>query len=130
YSIDERARLMLAVGLGVTGETVARWAAHRGESITIVEDRPGGDLYEQRAAAARELGHVIVGAPDAHTLGELVRNADIVVPSPGVPEHHPVYALASASGTSVFSEIELAGRELAARGRTLVAITGTNGKTT
>jgi UDP-N-acetylmuramoylalanine--D-glutamate ligase len=49
------------------------------------------------------------------------------VPSPGVPANHPDLAAARAASILIWSEIELAWRFL--RGR-LVAITGSNGKTT
>jgi UDP-N-acetylmuramoylalanine--D-glutamate ligase len=72
----------------------------------------------------------VVGAPSEDGLAELVAGADLVVPSPGVPEAHPVYRLAAGAGVPVRSEVELAGAAAARRGLPLVAVTGTNGKTT
>jgi len=118
------------LGLGVTGAAVVEWATARGITLTVVEDHPAGDDYEARAAAARVQGHHVVAAPGAAELDALVRAADIVIPSPGVPESHPVFATARVTGTAVRSEIELAGAEFARRRVPLVAITGTNGKTT
>jgi UDP-N-acetylmuramoylalanine--D-glutamate ligase len=60
-------------------------------------------------------------------LAELVAAAELVVPSPGVPAHHAVFALAEAAGTVVESELGLAADAIDVP---LVAITGTNGKTT
>ena len=53
--------------------------------------------------------------------------SDAVVPSPGVPDHHPVFAAAAAASVPVLSEFDLAARW---DDRPHVAITGTNGKTT
>ena len=53
--------------------------------------------------------------------------SDAVLPSPGVPDHHRLFALAAAAGVPVLSEFDLAGRW---DQRPIVAITGTDGKTT
>ena len=52
---------------------------------------------------------------------------DILVVSPGIPLTHPVFAAAEAAGVEVMGEIEYAYRESTGA---LLAITGTNGKTT
>jgi UDP-N-acetylmuramoylalanine--D-glutamate ligase len=54
--------------------------------------------------------------------------SDVVIRSPGVPGHLPILKKIERRGIPVWSELELAGRYL--RFRDLVAITGTNGKTT
>ncbi|HMC78992.1 MAG TPA: UDP-N-acetylmuramoyl-L-alanine--D-glutamate ligase [Acidimicrobiia bacterium] len=118
----------LVVGLGVTGEAVARRLAADGP-VTVVDDNPSGPGFAERAAALAALGVTVVGAPAAEQLAALIAAADLVVPSPGVPESHPVYGLAGRAGVPLRSEIELAGAA-ARRGLPLVAVTGTNGKTT
>ena len=117
------------VGLGVTGEAVARRLAADGP-VTVVDDRPGSAGFAERAARLEALGVGIVGGPGPDQLAKLVAAADLVVPSPGVPEAHPVYGLAAERGVPLHSEIELAGTAAARRGLPLVAVTGTNGKTT
>ena len=119
----------LVVGLGVTGEAVARRLAADGP-VTVVDDNPSAARFAERAAALEALGVQVVGAPTEARLAELVTGADLVVPSPGVPESHPVYRLAEGAGVPLRSEIELAGEAAADRGLALVAVTGTNGKTT
>ncbi len=69
----------------------------------------------------------LVEAPDADALADLVAAVDAVVPSPGVPDHHPVFAAARRAGVPLQSEFDLAARW---DRRPQVAITGTNGKTT
>ena len=120
---------VLVVGLGVTGEAVARRLAVDGP-VTVVDDDPASGRFAERAAGLEALGVRVVGAPGAGALADLVAAADLVVPSPGVPEAHPVYGLAERAGVPLRSEIELAGAAAAGRGLPLVAVTGTNGKTT
>ena len=121
--------MKLVVGLGITGEAVARRLAADG-AVTVVDDNPNSARFAERAAGLEALGVTVIGAPTPEQLAELVAAADLVVPSPGVPEAHPVYGLAVEAGVPIYSEIELAGVAAAARGLPLVAVTGTNGKTT
>lgn len=121
--------MILVVGLGITGEAVARRLAADG-AVTVVDDNPGSARFAERKAGLEALGVTVIGAPAPDRLAGLVADADLVVPSPGVPEAHPVYGLAGEAGVPIHSEIELAGVAAAARGLPLVAVTGTNGKTT
>jgi UDP-N-acetylmuramoylalanine--D-glutamate ligase len=57
----------------------------------------------------------------------LVADVDAVLPSPGIPDRHPVFALAEASDRPVLSEYDLARNW---DDRPVIAITGTDGKTT
>lgn len=116
------------VGFGVTGRAVAVDLGRRGEVVAVVEDAPSEDQRQQAAA----LGLRLVEHPDDAELRALVAASRLVVPSPGVPVSHPVYRLAAEAGVPVRSEIELGWQRLTARDDppTLVAVTGTNGKTT
>ncbi len=69
----------------------------------------------------------LVEHPGADDLRRLVESADLVATSPGVPVRHPVFLAAAELGVPVLGEIELAWRDL---DRPVVAVTGTNGKTT
>jgi UDP-N-acetylmuramoylalanine--D-glutamate ligase len=113
----------LVVGLAVTGSAVARSLLQRDEQVLAVDDRGGPVATE----AAAELGLDLVVAPDHDQLTALVRAAGAVLPTPGLPAAHPVFELAAASGTPVLSEFDLAARW---DDRPLLAITGTDGKTT
>ncbi|MGH9094945.1 MAG: Mur ligase family protein, partial [Acidimicrobiales bacterium] len=121
----------LIAGFGVTGRAVARALVEDGELPAVVEDRPdaaGRDL-------AASLGLALVGSSDRDALRALVGGVDRVVPSPGLPPHHPVLTVAVELGVPVVSEIEVAWERLTGPAATggsprLVAITGTNGKTT
>ncbi|MEA2704004.1 MAG: UDP-N-acetylmuramoylalanine--D-glutamate ligase [Actinomycetota bacterium] len=113
----------LVIGLGVAGASAARRLAQRGWSVTILEDRPS-EASRSRAELLGDAVAVVEGASDVEAL---VAGADVVVPSPGVPIGHPAIQRALATGTRVWTEFELAARWSEVP---MVAITGTNGKTT
>lgn len=138
---------VLVVGLAVTGEAVARHRSGAGDTVVVIEDRPGvASDWDVRVAAARALGATVLERPDPGRAAELAADADLVVPSPGVPERHPAIAAARLAEVPVRSEIDLAADVLAGevlagdhlpaevwadRGApALIAVTGTNGKTT
>jgi UDP-N-acetylmuramoylalanine--D-glutamate ligase len=116
---------VLVLGLGASGAAVARLLAERGEHVTVVDDRDD-DALAARAGDLRGLG---VAARLGGGGGELLAGQDAVVVSPGVPQAHPLIAAAQAAGLAVWSEPELAARLNDGRTR-VVAVTGTNGKTT
>jgi len=106
----------LVVGLGRSGRAAAALLARRGWSVVAVD---AGEVSAPELAAAG----VEVRAPwDAP-----VPDVDLLVKSPGVPAHAVPVVAARGAGATVWSEIELAARELP---NPLMGITGTNGKTT
>jgi UDP-N-acetylmuramoylalanine--D-glutamate ligase len=112
---------VLVYGTGVSGQAAARHLRAEGAEVLCADDDPG----ERPRRVAAELGVELVVAPDAGALRRLAADLDEVVVSPGVPARHPVFALASE--LPVVGEVELAWR----RARVpVVAVTGTNGKTT
>jgi UDP-N-acetylmuramoylalanine--D-glutamate ligase len=122
-AIDLTGKRVLVVGLARTGIATALFCATRGAHVTASEERPESEVAEaveklRAAGCALELG--------GHTRRTFVEQ-DLIVPSPGVPPELPQLEAARAEGIPIWSEIELAWRFL--RGR-MVAITGSNGKTT
>jgi UDP-N-acetylmuramoylalanine--D-glutamate ligase len=119
---------VLIVGFGVTGHAVARYLRQQDVAVTVVDNQPAPAARRD----AEELGVSFVDAPSRAALASLVASSTMIVPSPGVPSDHPVYALADDAGVPVRSEIELAWESLADRPQPpkLIAVTGTNGKTT
>ncbi len=118
----------LVLGLGkMTGAAVAGVLVESGADVRVHESflTPA---REALAASLSERGvRVSFGEPDAGVVDDLVGWADVVVPSPGVPPSNPVLAAALTRGTRVISEVELGFGFV--RGPVL-AVTGTNGKTT
>jgi UDP-N-acetylmuramoylalanine--D-glutamate ligase len=121
---------VLVLGLGVTGDAVVRHRAAEGDRVTVVEDAPGGDAYKRRRQTAIAAGADVVERPDPNRLVALARGSDLLVPSPGVSERHPAIEVAAEAGVVIRAEVDLAAELAAARGKPLVAVTGTNGKTT
>jgi UDP-N-acetylmuramoylalanine--D-glutamate ligase len=112
---------VLVVGLGRSGIAAAALCAARGAQVTVTDKRPAAELT---AALAR------LPAGVAQELGghrrETFLGADLIVLSPGVPEI-PELTAARAAAVEVTGELELASQFVSA---TIVAITGTNGKST
>jgi UDP-N-acetylmuramoylalanine--D-glutamate ligase len=90
--------------------------------VVAVDEKPAaewGEAYSRIAASP----WLSVGRYDASVLA----GADLIVPSPGIPPRNAILAAAQAAGLPILSEIELAYRHLRVP---LIAVTGTNGKTT
>ena len=113
----------LVVGLGSTGAAVASALLQAGAHVTAV-DAAAGEAVEASAQQLRVQGATVLLGRSQPLPGPW----DLVVPSPGVPEHSPMLT-ALEGEIEVWSEPELAWRLNAGRTR-LVAVTGTNGKTT
>jgi UDP-N-acetylmuramoylalanine--D-glutamate ligase len=120
---DLQGKRVLVVGLARTGAAVSLFSAGYGATVTAVDEKPESELAET-AARLRAAGvKLAFGAQDPAIFLE----QDLIVLSPGVPADLPELEAARSRGIPVWSEIELAWRFL--RGK-LVAITGSNGKTT
>ena len=114
---------ILIIGLGKTGIAAVRFLARRGAEIVVTDEKPLSLLKEAFDELADVLPHFKFRA------GGLAIGSDIdlVVPSPGVAPLHEILSEAVNRGIPVMSELELACRFLR---RPMIAITGTNGKTT
>jgi len=114
---------VLVVGAGKSGLAVASFLADKGAAVTLTDASqpviPEGDLERLVAAGVRlALGGYPEVKPDSF---------DLVVMSPGVPLTVEPARMASEYGIALTGELELAYRFCRAP---LVAVTGTNGKTT
>lgn len=116
-------------GLALSGEALAHQLVRRGWTVVVADDAPN----DEKRAAAAALGTTLVEAPDHAAMADLVARCDIVCPAPGVPETHPVVLAAQAAGRPVRTEIDLAyewEQQRPGGPRPMLAITGTDGKTT
>lgn len=113
----------LVVGLGVTGRAVTRALTRRGIDVVVVDDRPSDEVRR----FVDDAGLVLHDSSDAVAVARLVASADTVVPAPGLPDHHPVMREARTVGARIRSEFDLAADW---DDRPVVAVTGTDGKTT
>jgi UDP-N-acetylmuramoylalanine--D-glutamate ligase len=120
--------MILVLGLAETGVALARRLGAEGSDVVVVEDTPTTtERYRGRVAEIRAAGAELVEAPDHVRIRELATAADLVVPSPLVRASHPAIVAARAAGVPVSSEIDLAAERAS---MPIVAVTGTNGKTT
>jgi UDP-N-acetylmuramoylalanine--D-glutamate ligase len=119
--LDLNRKRVLVVGLGRSGIAAAQLCAARGARVTVTDRREwsalGAALAGLPVDIARELG--------GHRR-ETFTSAELIVLSPGVAEI-PELAAARAAGVPITGEIELASRFVSG---SLIAITGTNGKST
>lgn len=114
----------LVFGYSRTGAAVTEVLARYRASVAVADDRPEAFFGLETAVP---LGVTLYPGPPPSLLDQLVADAELVVVAPGVTPHHRVFGAARRHGREVISEIELACRLGAAP---LVAVTGTNGKTT
>ena len=118
---------VVVVGAGRSGMGAAEHLAKAGRDVVVTEGRPGPDA----AAAARLSAQGIPAVWGSHPL-TLLDDCEEVVLSPGVSPAIPFAAEAARRGIPLIGELELAHRALRARGdgAMILAITGTNGKST
>src|ERR1700688_3735066 len=114
---------VLVGGLGKSGVASALFLKAHGARITVSDTKSGDELRNEIPVL---LDHGITVETGGH--GERTfRGQDLIVVSPGVPVDSPSLVQARALGEPVIGEIELASRFLP---KNIVAITGSNGKTT
>ena len=121
--------MILVYGLAVAGAATVRALRQRGFDVIAADDT----VDDAKRRLAGDLDVELVAAPDNSRLADLVAASERVVPAPGVPETHRLFATARRAGRQVVSELELAyewEQDRAAGPRPLVAATGTDGKTT
>lgn len=101
----------LVVGLGRSGQAVVKQCQARGLDFVTYDDHLAADFSSASIGAIPWL------------------QVSCVVVSPGVPSQHAVVVAAEQNNREVLSEIEFALRLCSAK-MTILAVTGTNGKTT
>jgi len=122
-AMELKDKRVLVVGLARTGVALCRFLGKQGARIRLSEAKPAEALGRYLQA--------IEDLPVEKELGghqaEFFRQSDLIVVSPGVPMEIPPLVEARNWGIPVMSEVELAFRFLETP---LIAVTGTNGKTT
>lgn len=114
---------VIVVGLGLHGEAATEALLEEGIEVVVTEEDDTPALQERAASLIQKGAEVQFGTHDP----QLLKWADLIVPSPGVPPFNRLIDTAGRIGLKVWSEIELAWRLCEAP---IVAVTGTNGKTT
>ena len=115
-----RKRIVI-LGSGESGTGAARLARQKGFDVFVSDQGAIKPAYRSILVAEN-----IEFEEGVHT-PEKIFNAEIIVKSPGIPDKAPIVAQAKAYGIEVIDEIEFAFRYIKGK---VIAITGTNGKTT
>lgn len=119
-------RRVLVLGLGETGLAVARWVAREGGRPRIADTRAVPPKVDELRRALPE-AELRCGA----FAPELLETVDLLVSSPGLSLEGPFVQSAVARGIPLAGEIEVFAWGLRSHGRgKVIAVTGTNGKTT
>ncbi|MCD8198693.1 MAG: UDP-N-acetylmuramoyl-L-alanine--D-glutamate ligase [Phascolarctobacterium sp.] len=113
---------VIVYGSGISGQGAARVLAKEGWRVFLYDDQLCEISPELEKTLFAASGRVVCG-----NFPKLIGSADLMVLSPGIPVDSDNVRLAENSGMEVISEIELAYRIYKG---SLIAITGTNGKTT
>ena len=121
--MDVQGKRVLVVGLGKSGVASSLFLQSRGARVTVSDEKSQEQLRTEIPALLDKGIVVETGKHGERTF----REQDLIVVSPGVPNEVPPLMNARKLGIPVIGEIELAARFLEGK---VIAITGSNGKTT
>jgi UDP-N-acetylmuramoylalanine--D-glutamate ligase len=122
--MDYTGRNAVVLGLGLTGFSLARHLAARGATVRVADTRPAPPFADQWRAACP--GVAVTTGP---ITGATFAGADLIAISPGIAKDQEAIAGARERGAELVGDIELFARALPT-GQKVLAITGSNGKTT
>jgi UDP-N-acetylmuramoylalanine--D-glutamate ligase len=118
-------RKALVLGLGDTGLSMAKWLSRRGTAVRAADTRTAPPRLDD---LRRALPGVVADCGPFRD--EIFTGIDLIAVSPGVPLAEPAVRRALDRGVDLAGDIELFARALPAPRPRIVAITGTNGKST
>ena len=112
---------VVILGAGESGTGAALLAKAKGFEVFVSDSGAIKDKYKSELTS-----EAIPFEEEGHT-DEKILDAKLIIKSPGIPDKAPVLQKAAQLNISVIDELEFAFRHTAAK---IIAITGTNGKTT
>lgn len=118
--MEVKNKIIMVIGLARTGIAAANFLAERGADVTVYDQKTREELAESAQKLRPEVKLVFGGVKPGP-------DAELIVLSPGVDIHSPALDEARGRGVEIISELELACRFNKAP---IIAVTGTNGKTT
>ncbi|NOX97795.1 MAG: UDP-N-acetylmuramoyl-L-alanine--D-glutamate ligase [Nitrospirae bacterium] len=121
--MEVRGKKVTVVGLGKSGLAAAQLLIDRGAEVTVT-DKFSGEAIGKRAGKLKERGIKIEVGQHGQ---EAIEGADLIVVSPGVPPDSLSFTIAREKGIPLIGELELGCYWCEAP---IIAITGTNGKST
>nr|WP_295870038.1 UDP-N-acetylmuramoyl-L-alanine--D-glutamate ligase [uncultured Chitinophaga sp.] len=116
------AHKLIILGAGESGIGAALLGKQQGYDVFVSEGGTIKDNYKQELA----VNHIPF--EEGHHSWDVILGADEIVKSPGIPEKTELMKKVREKGVAVISEIELAYRF--SKGKKIIAITGSNGKST
>ncbi|MEW5887505.1 MAG: UDP-N-acetylmuramoyl-L-alanine--D-glutamate ligase [Pseudomonadota bacterium] len=127
--MELKGKRVLVLGLGESGLAMAQWCARRGARVRVADSR-NEPPYATELARSTPAAELVTGSFSSR----LLEGIDLLGLSPGLALGEPVVRAAAARGIRVTGEIEMFAHGLNAlgwrQGCRVLAITGTNGKTT
>jgi UDP-N-acetylmuramoylalanine--D-glutamate ligase len=114
---------VVIAGMGMSGVAAARLLVEQGAQVALTDDKKEEELAQEKKALKKVKVKYALGGIDQ----TLLLDSEMVIISPGVPSDLPQLEKARAAGIPIISEIELAYWFCEVP---ILAITGTNGKTT
>lgn len=120
-----KGKSVLVLGLGDTGLSMARWLTRHGASVRAADSR-ANPPHAARLRDELPQVTVVTGAFSEATFA----NIDFIAISPGVALAEPLVAQAMQRGVPVVGDVELFAQALGQRQSKVIAITGSNGKST
>lgn len=122
----EQKKYGIVLGLGTSGIATARFLTLQGYIVWATDDN-----YDAPTIAP---GKIDASLLSPHEVVQLIncstQEIAFLIVSPGVSLKHPLVRVAQSHGIEIFGDTELACRYLASKRLQMLAITGTNGKTT
>lgn len=121
--LDVTNKKIVVVGMARSGCAAARLLLRHGAQVMLIDQKPA----EQLAAVTKEMEELGVTVKTNGQVEGVFDGADLIVISPGVPINQPMFIQPKADQIPIWSELELAAHFCDGK---IVAVTGTNGKTT
>lgn len=121
--MELQGKKVTVLGLARTGSETARFLVRHGATVQVSDCKNEEELRGEVEALRGLPIRFLLGGEERTWLEEV----DLLVTSPGVPAGNPLLREAGKRGIEILSEIELASRFL---DMPLIAVTGTNGKST
>lgn len=112
------------IGLGVTGRSAVRYCLSKGAQVCVSDARPKETFLEEECDFLQN--NDVEWEAGGHTYGFLSRS-DLILPSPGIDLRTALFSSLTDSGIPIAGELAVMAGQIDAP---VVAVTGTNGKTT
>ncbi len=111
-------------GLGISGKSALRYAFQQGAKLTVVNQ---GQVEKWPQDLKSLYSQIDCLSQEEEQVAQCLAGQDLILLSPGIPREHHLLREALQNQVPIWSEIELAYRHFT---KPIVAVTGTNGKTT